>query len=224
MTHRPNQLQRKWVWSAGLRLAHWGMALSVLTLLATAWLIAWAPSVAQAASDYHYIAGAFLLLSILLRIWLLLTDTGTAGWRALMLSQRAIKPILETLRFYVTLGSTPLPGWYAHNPLWIPIYGIVLLTLVALSLSGLLMEDHPIVFGIYLPSLHRALAPLIGIFTVAHILAVALHDTRAKHSDISGMLNGYRIFEIKGIQTQASEGVHKVSLHEISRPERKRED
>ncbi len=208
-------LQRKLVWPVLLRLAHWGMAVTVIVLLATAWLLHWAPSVAKAASDYHQIAGALLMLSLLLRLWLLLTDRTVAGWQALVPTRSSLSAMMKTLQFYITFGKMPLPAWYSHNPLWVPVYAIVLLLLALLALTGFFMPEHPVVMGIYLPTLHKAIAPLIGVFALAHIVAVVMHDARAKQADISGMLNGYRIFEIKPLEPSATAGEQKISLDQI---------
>ncbi len=207
-------LQRKLVWPGMLRLAHWGMAIATIVLLATAWLLHWAPSIAQAASDYHQIAGALLMLALLLRVWLLLTDRAVAGWRALLPGKRSIVAMVKTLQFYLSLGNMPLPAWYAHNPLWVPLYAVVLLLLVVVALTGFFMPDHPLLFGLYLPALHRSVAALIAVFTVAHVIAVVMHDVRARQADISGMLNGYRLFEIKPLD-ETPGGEHRVSLEKI---------
>lgn len=210
-------LQRKYIWPGWLRLAHWGMALSVLALMATSWLLKWTPSVATAASDYHVIAGAFLMLSLLLRLWLLVTGKEVAGWQALVPTRKSVDAMLKTLQFYITLGNSPMPGWYAHNPLWVPLYGLLFSILVVMSLTGFFMPEHPVALGFYLPAVHKALAPFIWFFVVAHIVAVIMHDAKAKHSDISGMINGYRIFEIKPLEPPAGEsGVHKISLDQIN--------
>lgn len=208
-------LQRKLVWPALLRLAHWGMALAVIGLLVTAWLLYWAPTVAAAASDYHQIAGALLMLSLLLRFWLLLTDRTVAGWQALIPARHSVSAMVKTLQFYVTFGQMPLPAWYSHNPLWVPVYAVVLLLLALSALTGFFMPEHPVVMGFYLPTIHKAIAPLIGGFTLAHIVAVVMHDARAKQADISGMLNGYRIFEIKPLEPSVGAGEQKISLDQI---------
>ncbi len=207
-------LQRKLVWPGMLRLAHWGMAIATIVLLVTAWLLHWAPSIALAASDYHQIAGALLMLALLLRFWLLLTDREVAGWRALLPARRSVSAMVKTLQFYISLGNMPLPVWYSHNPLWLPLYAVVILLLAIAALTGFFMPEYPVIGGVYLPSLHRSVATLIGMFTLAHIVAVVMHDVRANQADISGMLNGYRLFEIKSLDPQASVE-HKVSLDQI---------
>lgn len=202
------------------------MAGSVIALMITAWLMSWAPTLTQAASDYHYIFGALLALSIIARAWLLLTDRDVGGWRALVPSSTSMQKSLEMLKFYLSFGAAPLPNWYAHNPLWMPVYALVFICLAAMAISGMLMTTQPLVLGIYLPSFHKALAGVIGIFSLAHVAAVVFHDSRGKHADISGMLNGYRVFEVEGLDPSAGNSkLSQISITEVKtyQPEGKQE-
>lgn len=218
MTRIANTLQRKLVWPGKLRLAHWGIAISVLALIITAWLLEWAPTVAQAASDYHYIFGALLTVSLIGRGWLLLMDKTVGGWKALLPTSTSIQKSLEMLRFYFSFGNTPLPGWYAHNPLWLPVYAVVILSLATMAATGMIMGSSPIVLGIYLPALHEGLAGFITLFTFAHIAAVIFHDVRGKQSDVSGILNGYRIFEMEGLDVGPGEKkLSQISVAEVKK-------
>ena len=51
MAMNRTQIQRTLVWSGRIPLAHWPIALSVIALLATGWLVKLAPSVANSASE-----------------------------------------------------------------------------------------------------------------------------------------------------------------------------
>jgi Ni/Fe-hydrogenase 1 B-type cytochrome subunit len=83
----------------------------------------------------------------------------------------------------------------AHNPLWVPLYALLYLFLVVMAVTGLFMEEHPLVAGVYLPSLHRHFAAIIAGITALHIITVVLQDVRGKRGDVSAMLNGYKLFE-----------------------------
>ena len=193
-----SHIQRILVWPGKLRLAHGLIAFGTLGLIATGFLIRHAPSVAEAASRYHGMLAALLTAGLLIRIWLLFTDETTANWQALSPNRIQTSALLDMLRFYLSFGRSPLPAWYAHNPLWIPLYGITLLLLTILILTGYLMPSQPLLFTrIYLPDLHRATANLILIFTAAHIVASILHDLKGSGSDLSGIVNGHRIFLIE---------------------------
>lgn len=188
------KIQRVLVWSGSLRLAHWLIAFSVLFLLATGWLIRNSPMVADPASDIHDFFSVVLILGLGVRLWKLVFGSGPSNWRQLIPQPTDKARILAMLRFYLTFGKSPLPGWYAHNPLWAPVYLLLLSMLFLQVSSGLLMEKVPVLWGFYLPDMHDWLAMAIFLFFLLHIVAVVLNDLKGSGSDISAMINGYRIF------------------------------
>ncbi len=190
-----NDFQRVSVWSQWMRLAHWSIALSVLTLIATGWLVGNAPSVAAGAADLHGYAASVLMAGLVLRIWLLFADRGVGGWEALVPARANLPAMKQMLMFYLTFGKMPLPNWYGHNPLWVPLYALLYLFLLVMAMTGLFMQEHPLFAGLYLPSIHTAFAKIITALTVFHLLTVVLQDIRGKRGDVSAMLNGYKLFE-----------------------------
>lgn len=210
-------IRRILVWSSSLRLAHGLIALSVLVLAASGWLIQESPSVAEAASDWHDVFSVFLILGLALRLWLLLFGKGPAHWRELLPGRSDLDRIGATLRFYVTLGKAPLPRWYAHNPLWAPLYLLILAILLLQTLTGLLMDKHPLVWMFYLPHTHAFWADVTLVFIAAHLLAVVLHDVKGTGSDVSAMLNGHRIFISEETEQAASVDVQIVSVDAIQK-------
>ena len=207
-------LHRREIWSKWLRLSHWTLALSTLALMATGWLIHHTPSVAQAAADWHYIAGSIFTLGLALRIWVLFSDKLMGRWQFL-LADLEPKKMLQMLKFYLSFGKATLPRWYAHNPLWLPIYLVVLVLMVLAAFTGHLQGSHPIVFGVYLPTLHAGIATVISLFVLGHVIAVFMHDLKGGSDDVSAMINGKRLFEVKPIPIQEISGVHEVSLDSL---------
>lgn len=204
-------LHRREIWSRWLRLSHWTLALSTFALMATGWLISHTPGVAQAAADWHYIAGGVFTLGLALRIWVLFSDKLMGHWRFLVAVPEP-KKILQMLKFYLSFGRSTLPRWYAHNPLWLPIYLILFVLMVLVALTGHLQSSYPVVFGVYLPSLHAGIATLIALFVLGHVIAVFMHDLKGGGDDVSAMINGKRLFEVKPIPVQEIGGVHTVSV------------
>lgn len=199
------------IWGKWLRLSHWMLALSTLALIATGWLSKHAPSVAQAASDWHYIVGSVFTIGLILRIWLLFTDKGMGHAKHLIDDVQPAK-IWQMAKFYLSLGKTPLPRWFAHNPFWAPVYLFIFAFMLATALSGHFQASHPVVFGLYLPSIHAGMANIIAVFALFHIVAVVLHDLKGEHADVSAMINGRRQFVVKPID---SGGVHKISIDDL---------
>ena len=191
-------LQRKYIWPGRLRLGHWLMSIAVIGLLLTGWLLQNVLPYFQLALDYHYILAYVLSFALGLRLFLLVSSPASAaGWHDLVPNKDSLYKALAMLRFYVSFGRTPLPHWYAHSPLWAPIYLILFFLLLIQIVSGFLIGtgQHTLLINLY--TLHNFTSTLIAVFTTAHIISVFLHDLKAGTSDISGMIHGYRIFTIE---------------------------
>lgn len=190
--HRAQTVQLVAVWSRGVRLAHWLITVGVLGLLSTGYLLYRFPG-EQAYLDYHYLLGYLLLGGLGIRVYLLLFGRAEAHWRTLMPGAGSGTAALSMLRFYLSLGRFPLPRWYAHNPLWGPIYLLVFGILIAQLVTGLGVGES------WLPeepalSWHTVGAQVVLGFTILHVVAVVLHDLYGTGSDCSAMINGRRTF------------------------------
>lgn len=191
-------IQRVAVWSGWVRVAHWSLALSVLVLLLSGWLLAAVvPPLQATVRDYHYSAGYFFLGALTLRLALLFFGRGAAHWRDCIPQRTQLRAARNTLRCYLSLGRTPLPQWYAHNPLWGPVYLVWLAAFVVQGLSGLFIDAPYRVAGISLPVLHQWLAQPLGVVTALHIVAVFVHDLKGPGAHVSAMINGHRFFELQ---------------------------
>lgn len=190
--------KRVLVWGGWLRLSHACIGMSVLVLLMTGWLIAESPSLQQLALDLHYPASAVLLFGLVVRVVLLIAGREHERLAALVPAGNELAAIGKTFLFYTSLGKSPMPAWYAHNPLWKPLYLCMYLLLCILAGSGIAMAEFDVVGGFYLPSVHGFWASVAGWFSVLHIASVILHDYRNRTTDISAMVNGYRLFLIDG--------------------------
>ena len=217
MAENIKNIQRVLIWSSWLRLAHWLMATAVLLLAATGWLIQMSPSVANAASDYHYIFATLLIGGLVLRAGLLFYDKGVSHWKKLLPEKQELQSYKKMFIFYLSLGKMPLPKWYAHNPLWKPIYILVFIVLLMQVLTGMNRNAFPVVLGFYLPSVHEFLASIILGFTALHLVTVVLHDFKGTASDVSAMINGHKVFVIQKQENPESPTVHAVSLDQLKK-------
>ncbi|MEN8213384.1 MAG: cytochrome b/b6 domain-containing protein [Pseudomonadota bacterium] len=207
------EIQRLPIWSRALRVAHWVMAAAVMVLIVTGWRMAGDPLESAALLDDHYLAAALLIPALLLRLYLLIFGSGTDHISACEPDMNRLRSAAAVLKFYFSLGRSPLPNWYAHNPLWGPLYLLLFLFLLIEILSGALLQSHPWAGGVNQHDLHRIGATVITTFTIAHILAVFLHDLGGSGSDISAMINGHRIFIIRKPESaRQSADSHSVSL------------
>lgn len=195
--HMSEQLQRKRIWGGWLRFSHLAIGLSTLFLLMTGGLIEHAPSLANAAVDFHYYAASVLIFGLIIRFVLAFRGDQVERIHSLIPSEHELTVMKDMLVFYISLGRTPIPRWYAHNPLWKPVYLALYLLLVVMVFTGWVMPDTPLMLGFYLPSLHGAIAGIILWTTVAHIVAVVLHDYRGIGADVSSVVNGHRLFTVE---------------------------
>lgn len=191
-------IRRVRVWSAGLRVTHWLAALLLMVLMATALVFRNLAQWYDAALDWHVIAGQALALVLLLRLWLALTGKGSDRASAWFASLRQPRAMLAMLRFYVTLGRSPLPHWYAHNPLWAPLYAVFWLLTGLAILSALLVGSGGDggVSGPAWAVWHVRAAEGLMWFVLIHLIAVFLHDLKGDSADCSAMINGHRYFSV----------------------------
>jgi Ni/Fe-hydrogenase 1 B-type cytochrome subunit len=204
------QIRRVAVWSGRLRLVHWLMAGASVALIVTGWLIEAAPSLAQAAADYHYLAAAVMTLALAVRAWLGVFGNGPERFEHLLLSAAELRPVRESLVFYLSFGKAPLPNWYAHNPLWKTLYLLLFLLLFGLALTGWLMPDTPLIGRVYLPTVHAGLSNITVIVLMLHLFSVVLQDARGQSADVSAMFSGNRYFSID------RDGLMKPEIPEVS--------
>ena len=191
------EFKRVRVWGGWLRLAHASIGLATLVLLLTGWLIADSPSLAESAQDVHYLASAFLIFGLGMRLVLMFAGREHERLSGLFPATSELAAMAATLRFYISLGRAPLPGWYAQNPLWKPVYLVVYLVLIILVVSGAAMSGSTIFMGFYVPSVHEFWAWFMLWFSLFHIASVVMHDYKKQTADISAMVNGYRLFLVE---------------------------
>lgn len=210
-------IQRIPVWSRALRIAHWLMAAAVLMLIVTGWRMSGDPLLSYSLLEDHYLAAAFLIPAMLLRLYLLFFGKGSDHISDCEPDMNRLRGAAAVLKYYFSLGRSPLPNWYAHNPLWGPIYLMLFLFLLFQIISGAFQQSHPLVGRINLHDVHIIGAYVITGFAMLHILAVFLHDLGGNGSDISAMVNGHRIFILgKQPTVRQPSDVQRVSLDELT--------
>lgn len=191
------RIERVPVWGGWLRLSHAAVGLSALVLIVTGWLLEAAPSLEADAADFHYYAASVLMFGLVLRVVLAFAGSPLEAFDKLIPEDGELRAMRDMLLFYLTLGRAPLPRWYAHNPLWKPVYLVFYLCLAILVLTGWLREDQPLLWGWYLPSVHGIFASAVAWLSLLHILSVVLHDYRGDAADISAIINGHRYFTVE---------------------------
>lgn len=209
-------IRRLPIWSKILRICHWSMAASVLTLMLTGWLIAWVPEKAESLKDVHFVAAAILITAIVIRLWLLVFGQKNDSIQSLLPNKHQMRQGWQVLRAYITLGKIPLPKWYAHNPLWAPIYLVVYALLLLQICTGLLLLNDITLLGTWsLRQSHLLGFQIISLFTLLHIAASFFHDAKGDGGDISAMINGQRTFTVESGNNTRSEDAPSISLSSL---------
>ncbi len=207
---------RVMVWSRWLRLSHWGLGLTSLGLIATGWLMGLNTAHASVINDLHNLLSGLFLPALLLRLYLLFFGKGTDLLEDCEPNAHRLAQSWEVIRFYLTLGKSPLPKWYSHNPLWGPIYLVLFFFLVLTAASGLLLLNEIYFFAsISMLDLHYLCYVVILVFSLLHMVAVFSHDLSNQAGDISGMINGFRQFEITEKESKQNLDVQSVSLDNL---------
>lgn len=183
------------IWSGWLRAAHWLIAVGVLFELFSAWTLAQGAADPGFWRDWHLIVGQLVALALLLRSALLFVP-GSSHWRVLLPKRGQWRAVMQMLKFYLTLTRAPLPAWYAHNPLWAPVYLLVLLLLTACLASGFLHVAPGPIAGLRTAVLHAGLGEALAVFSLFHVIAAALHDWKGEGALISAMFSGKRYFRV----------------------------
>ncbi len=179
------------------------------------------PILATDAKDMHLVLSGLLVPALILRIYLLIFSAGTDHLADCELDSHRLRQAVEVLKFYLTLGKFPLPNWFSHNPLWGPVYLLLFIFLTVSSLSGiLLLQDIAFTFGISNHALHSVSYSAISVFVLLHLPAVFSHDLSNKHADISGMINGYKIYQIEDNHQAAGQQPRTVSLDQLLKTRR----
>ncbi len=189
-------IQQVAIFSSTQRITHWLIAAGVIFELISVWLVQNADIDIIAWSEWHVMIGQALTFPLLLRAYLLFVP-GPTHWRGFIPTRGQRHLLLETLKFYASLGRLPCPDWYAYNPVWQPIYLLIIAVLAATTATGFATGMGP---GIL--SWHSTLAAIVLYFTLAHVFFSALHDVKGNGAQISAMLNGNKYFHRKQATTQ----------------------
>ena len=204
------------VWSRWLRLSHWSIALTAIGLCVTGLIMQSGLTSSTDISDLHNILGGLLLPPLLLRLYLLFFGKGTDHLSDCEPDKHRLSQAWQVLRYYLTLGKAPLPKWYSHNPLWGPLYLFLFFCLFLATASGLLLLKSLYFFaGLSMLDVHQFCFLAIGILTLLHVPAVFFHDLSGQGGDVSGMINGYRIFDANPNQTGLKQGEQTISLDDL---------
>ncbi len=203
------------IYSLQQRITHWLIAAGFGFEWLSAWLVDHSDVDPLVWSDWHLMAGQALLLVLAWRL-LLFFLAGSGHWRFFIPTREQRHIVRDTLRFYASLGKTPLPDWYAFNPVWQPIYLLMILLAVVTVISGFFHSGLPFVGNLSTADLHAGASSLLLWLALAHIAFAVWHDARGRGAQISGMLNGHKYFHIGEPEQTPGPVENSVSLDSLT--------
>lgn len=196
---------QSYIWPLWLRLIHWAMALGVVVLATSGWLLGSGMVVNEQLRDVllgmHLPAGQFLAAALAARLVMLFLNKGVGGWKAMQITREGARAAGEMFRFYLAFGRRQMPAFHSHDPLWKLIYPAFFLLLGIQALTGLAFQYGAMrrvlrVGSDVLDPLHSAGAWLVLWVVGLHVAAVLLREVRSQGYEVSSMLHGHRLFKV----------------------------
>ncbi len=203
------------IYSLQQRIAHWLIAAGFGFEWLSAWLVDHSDVDPLVWSDWHLMVGQALLLVLAWRL-LLFFLPGSGHWRFFVPTREQRHIVRDTLRFYASLGKAPLPDWYAFNPVWQPLYLLMILLAVVTVISGFFHSGLPFAGELSAADLHAGASSLLLWLALAHVAVAIWHDARGRGAQISGMLNGHKYFHIGDPQGNTEPAENSVRLDSLT--------
>ncbi len=184
------------VWDAPVRLIHWGLVLSLITLFV---------SVNAGWMRLHFYAGYTLSALLVFRLLWAVWGTTYARFSGFHFSLRGLKQQVMAMA-----RGEPLPS-VGHNPAGSVMVVVLLVVLALQVVSGLMFSDDVFWYGPLnarapewllnlAETLHPSLPPLILALVATHVLAVLYHQFRMKEPLIGSMIHGRKPVEGAGVE------------------------
>ena len=191
------------IWSTSMRLTHWGMACATVFLLVSGFFKDIEGLDQPFWHDWHIIVGQILSILLVWRVALFFRP-GSGHWQRFRITKARLSSMVDMLRFYLSFGQFPLPNWYAHNPIWLPVYVLMLLISLALVVTGFTLLYPESFNEVVSLRWHSIAAIVIGWASLAHVITAVMHDWKSPAAFISAMLSGSRYFETTDLEKQKS--------------------
>jgi len=214
----PEHLVRVYVWEIPVRLCHWLIFFSIMTLAATGFYIG-TPfiSVPGEAGDHfvmgtvkvvHSYAAIVFALAVLVRIvWMFMGNRFALWDKFLPVRERRWKGLWPTVKFYLFARRKP-PGFVGHNPVaglaYLLIYGLCLLEIatgLALYQANAEIGSWTKAFEFLVPLLgglqgarwiHHVIMWLLLGFFLHHVYSALLMSQIEQNATMESIFSGYK--------------------------------
>lgn len=218
-TAPPSPGVREYIWQIPVRVTHWLIALSIVTLSVTGFYIGHpfitVPGEARFAfvmgtmKAVHFYTAIVFTLAVLARIIWMFRGNRYASWRQFLpVSRERRRDVVGTLRFYLFL-SRKMPPASGHNPVaglaYTLVFGLYLLEIttgLALVSVNAHVGSWMGAFGFLLPWvggaqtarwIHHVILWLLLGFAVHHVYSAWLVSIVEKNATMDSIFSGYKI-------------------------------
>ena len=241
---KQKRLRRVYVWELPVRITHWVVALCIVSLCITGYLIANPIAIQSSLEAYesywfgttrfiHFVSAYVLLAALIVRTYWAFVGNKYANWRSFLpLNVRFFRRLLRVLRIDIFLLKGKDYVAVGHNALAGFSYFFLFILIVLMFITG---------FGLYadittwwLPKSFRWVQDLFGgdhmvrevhhicmwlflVFIVIHLYLVLYHDQFEARGETSSMMSGYKFMEEEIFEEleQSKEGYKTVTKHII---------
>lgn len=205
-------LRRIYVWELPVRLVHWLLFLSIITLAGTGYYIgnpfASAPLLMATVRAVHLYASIVFTLCVLVRVYWAFAGNRYARWSDLIpASRERLRSLWTSVKFYSFLGREP-DEYVGHNGLAGLTYAFIFGVYFVMIATGLALYtvDAPVgspmrAFAFLIPFfgglqmahlIHHIGMWLILVFVVAHLYFVVLSSTVEHVGIFDSILSGFK--------------------------------
>lgn len=213
-----SDLVRVYVWQAPVRLTHWAIAASIVTLAATGIYIgrpflivpgeAGRHFAMGTARFIHFVAAIVFTLAVLSRVIWMFLGNRYAQWKIFIpVERKRLLGIIGTLKFYLFLQRKP-PGFVSHNPLaglaYTAVFGLYFVMIgtgLALYSVSAPLGSWLRVFDVLIPVfgglqtarwIHHIVMWLLLGFAVHHVASSLLMSLAEQKGTIESIFSGYK--------------------------------
>jgi Ni/Fe-hydrogenase 1 B-type cytochrome subunit len=222
---RGEELVRVYVWDVVVRITHWAIALSIVSLSVTGIYIGWpflivaegtGPFVMGWMKVIHFYSAIVFSLAVAARLWWMLVGPKYAKWwNFVPLDRERQKGFIGTLLFYGLIKRTP-PPFVGHNPVAGAAYAAVYGLEVIMILTGFALYSMSADVGSYmrfwdflLPLfggaqitrwIHHVVMWLLLGFVIQHVYSGILVAHVEKNGTMDSIISGYKWFKRKDVR------------------------
>jgi Ni/Fe-hydrogenase 1 B-type cytochrome subunit len=216
--HASESEHRVYVWDAVVRLTHWAIALTIVVLAVTGFLMGRPILIAPGEAGerfvmgtikvVHFYASIVFTLAVAARLVWLVVGTPYARWTELVpVRRRRFQELVDSLKFYAFLKNKE-PNYAGHNALAGAAYGAIFAFYLVQIVTGLAIYGldasvtSPMRFFKFLLPLvggaqtsrwiHHGIMWVIVLFTIQHLYSLWLSSRLEKNGEVDSIFSGYK--------------------------------